>query len=185
MSPTTTLRVSQKRGAALLQDGSYYSVGTLMRVGPARYRILGWHHDATKKPEQDTYNIYAFTAAAGDYFPDVEIYAKQVPFNGPLIMRVTRQDGIMFAANEMHRGNYVKKEYPAELFDAFAEARAKRQTYAVRAARASALNDIKAARHLIEQLVADSKRPGPKLVQERYRDMANQLERQFKIQQSQ
>jgi hypothetical protein len=189
VSPAMTFRAYLKFGPELIRQIAHPSVGVLQETSPGCYRIIGWHERAKvdgkssdlKNRDDASVNLYAYTAAAADYCPQVEVHSKQVYFSRGFTMGLLRQDAIYLVAMETFKGNYVKKDYPAELFDAFREARAKRDTYTVRASLATASNDAKLAGELVERLMADSKIPGPALIQERYRHMADQLAKQFKL----
>jgi len=180
--PGTTLRASLKLGSQMLQDPE--PLGVLMERGPGRYRIVGWHgrvpFQKGNKAHEMTLEGHAFHLAAEDYFPVIEPCRKNVPYlasKGSL-----RGDALLrFVAPDVPRGKYVKKPYPAELFDTFREARARRQTFVVRAAAATANKDTAAATALVKDLLAEADKQAPKLIQDRYRELARQVAQDFKL----
>lgn len=186
-SPSVSFRTSVKAGWDVVAER--LPIGVLTELEPSRYRILGWHMrydpegvNATGKTVFDlTVKKYAYDLAARDYYPEVRLYSKLVPHIPSSVIGSLRNDGLLIAGAEMHRGNYVKKPYPAELFDACREAKSKRETFAVRAALAVAANDKKAAQQLVSQLTAESKKPAPEAIQERFREMAERLAKEFKL----
>jgi hypothetical protein len=189
-APGVQFRTDGSAGFVLLgNDLQAPPINRLVETKPGVYRMLGWQKRFDpegappngKKAFEIIRDIYAPQLATLDYLPEVEVHARQVPFVRQFVLRSLESDVLTLVAAEMAKGNYVKKPYPAELFDAFREARETLKSFGAKAALAVASDDRKGGAALVEQLTAESKKPAPKKVQERYQEMAEQLAKQFKL----
>ncbi|HEY7424430.1 MAG TPA: hypothetical protein VH682_09400 [Gemmataceae bacterium] len=188
-SPSLQLRGTFENGGKMIHGYSAFPVGKLIEFLPGQFLLYTWNNrfrfeslsPADKKALRTPIVNYSFPLGALDYFPDVEVYAKDLyPLDPVGELPSLTSDGMLpIVGLEMAVKGYDKKPYPAEPFAQHRECTTAIQAALLRAVAAHTRGDKDAVPAVIADLRKAAEQAGPKFVQQKYRHAADTLENQL------